>query len=174
MRSKAKLLTTAMFVAMFLVVPALAVLLQSDAEVIESMPDGEGKAMVTSVCTTCHTIGTVLSTRGNSEEWEQKVNEMIARGAQIFPDEMATIVGYLAANYGSRQMASAATSSSSGQQTFQDKCFQCHGDTMWRDLKQDRRAWEGTLFRMVGRGALWTEEEIGQMADYLAGAYGPE
>ena len=174
MRSKAKLLTTAMFVAMFLVVPALAVLLQSDAEVIESMPDGEGKAMVTSVCTTCHTIGTVLSTRGNSEEWEQKVNEMIARGAQIFPDEMATIVGYLAANYGSRQMASAAPSGSSGQQLFQNKCFQCHGDTMWRDLKQDRRAWEGTLFRMVGRGALWTEEEIGQMADYLAGAYGPE
>jgi hypothetical protein len=27
---------------------------------------------------------------------------------------------------------------------------------------------------MVGRGALWTEEEIGAMADYLAAVYGKE
>ena len=106
---------------------------------------------------------------------------MIARGAQIFPDEMETIVNYLAANYGSQSAGSASSGSggsmsslSAGQQLFQDKCFQCHGDTMWRDLKQDRRSWEGTLYRMVGRGALWTEDEIGQMADYLAGAYGPQ
>jgi mono/diheme cytochrome c family protein len=171
MRTKAKILTTALFVGFFLMVPALAVFLQSDAE---SMPEGEGKAMVTSVCSTCHSLGTVLSNRGNPEEWEQKVNEMIARGAQIFPDEMETIVGYLAANYGPSQVASGASSTSAGQQLFQDKCFQCHGDTMWRDLKQDRRSWEGTLYRMVGRGALWTEDEIGQMADYLASTHGPQ
>ncbi len=45
---------------------------------------------------------------------------------------------------------------------------------MWRDLKQDRRAWEGTLYRMVGRGALWTEEEINTMADYLVQNFVPE
>ena len=44
----------------------------------------------------------------------------------------------------------------------------------WRDLKQDRRAWEGTLYRMVGRGALWTEEEINTMADYLVQINGPQ
>lgn len=174
MLNKAKILTTAMFVGFFLMVPALAVLLQSEAELAESMPEGEGKAMVTSVCTTCHSLGTVLSRGGNREEWEQSVNEMIARGAQIFPDEIETIVGYLAANYESQQMTSAASSGSAGPQLFQDKCFQCHGDTMWRDLRQDRRSWEGTLYRMVGRGALWTEEEIGQMADYLGSAYGPQ
>jgi hypothetical protein len=38
---------------------------------------------------------------------------------------------------------------------------------MWRDQRQDRRAWEATLYRMVGRGALWSKDEIGQMADYL-------
>ena len=39
---------------------------------------------------------------------------------------------------------------------------------MWTSLRQDRRAWESTLYRMVGRGALWTPEEISAMADYLA------
>ena len=54
------------------------------------------------------------------------------------------------------------------------KCFQCHTDAMFRDQRQDRRAWEATLYRMVGRGALWTRDEINAMADYLATDYGPQ
>jgi mono/diheme cytochrome c family protein len=52
------------------------------------------------------------------------------------------------------------------------KCFQCHTDAMFRDQRQDRRAWEATVYRMVGRGALWTPEEIKMMADYLGAEYG--
>lgn len=54
------------------------------------------------------------------------------------------------------------------------KCFQCHTDAMFRDQRQDRRAWEATLYRMVGRGALWTKDEIRTMADYLATDFGPQ
>jgi len=52
-------------------------------------------------------------------------------------------------------------------------CFQCHADTMWRDHRQDRRGWEGVLYRMVGRVALWSEDEINAMAGYLGAVYGP-
>ena len=51
-------------------------------------------------------------------------------------------------------------------------CFQCHADTMWQDHRQDRRGWEGVLYRMVGRGALWSEDEINAMAGYLVAVYG--
>jgi mono/diheme cytochrome c family protein len=54
------------------------------------------------------------------------------------------------------------------------KCFQCHTDAMWRDQRQDSRAWEATLYRMVGRGGLWTTEEIKLMADYLGTDFGPD
>jgi hypothetical protein len=53
------------------------------------------------------------------------------------------------------------------------KCFQCHTDAMYRDLRQDRRAWEATVYRMIGHGALWTLEEVRLMADYLGSEYGP-
>jgi mono/diheme cytochrome c family protein len=53
------------------------------------------------------------------------------------------------------------------------KCFQCHTDAMFRDQRQDHRAWEATVYRMIGRGALWTPEEIKQMADYLGTELGP-
>jgi hypothetical protein len=59
-----------------------------------------------------------------------------------------------------------------GKDTLLGKCFQCHGPGMWMDHRQDRRGWESVLYRMIGRGALWTEDEIKAMADYLAAAYG--
>jgi hypothetical protein len=59
-----------------------------------------------------------------------------------------------------------------GKEVLVGKCFQCHSPGMWMDLRQDSRAWESTLYRMVGRGALWTQDEIQQMAGYLGTNYG--
>jgi mono/diheme cytochrome c family protein len=60
-----------------------------------------------------------------------------------------------------------------GRMLVLNKCFQCHTDAMFRDQRQDRRAWEATLYRMVGRGALWTPEEIKLMSDFLGSEFGP-
>ena len=54
------------------------------------------------------------------------------------------------------------------------KCFQCHQASMWSSVREDRKGWEGVLYRMVGRGALWTEAEITAMADFLAQTRGPK
>jgi hypothetical protein len=59
-----------------------------------------------------------------------------------------------------------------GKETLLARCFQCHSAGMWMDHRQDRRGWESVLYRMVGRGALWTEDEIKAMADYLGSVYG--
>ncbi|HEY2990719.1 MAG TPA: hypothetical protein VGL11_23590 [Candidatus Binatia bacterium] len=61
-----------------------------------------------------------------------------------------------------------------GRDLLMSKCFQCHSEGMWKDQRQDRRGWEGALYRMVGRGALWTEDEINAMASYLSTALGPQ
>jgi mono/diheme cytochrome c family protein len=52
-----------------------------------------------------------------------------------------------------------------GAELIASKCFQCH--------TQDTRAWEANLYRMVGRGALWSTEEIKSMAEYLGTNFGP-
>ncbi|MBI4483353.1 MAG: cytochrome c [Acidobacteria bacterium] len=61
-----------------------------------------------------------------------------------------------------------------GKELLMNKCFQCHNDGMWKDLRLERKGWEGVLYRMVGRGALWTEDEINRMAAYLTTAFGPK
>jgi mono/diheme cytochrome c family protein len=60
-----------------------------------------------------------------------------------------------------------------GRDLVSTKCFQCHTDAMFRDQRQDRRAWEATIFRMMGRGGLYTADERRQMADYLVAQFGP-
>ena len=61
-----------------------------------------------------------------------------------------------------------------GRDAVMSKCFQCHTDAMFRDQRQDRRAWEATIYRMIGRGGLYTPDEIKLMADYLATDFGPD
>jgi mono/diheme cytochrome c family protein len=61
-----------------------------------------------------------------------------------------------------------------GRSVVMSKCFQCHTDAMFRDHRADRRGWEAAIYRMVGRGGLWTQEEIKLMADYLVSDFGPK
>jgi mono/diheme cytochrome c family protein len=61
-----------------------------------------------------------------------------------------------------------------GRSVVMSKCFQCHTDAMFRDYRTDRRGWEAAIYRMVGRGGLWTAEEIKLMADYLVADFGPK
>jgi cytochrome c5 len=165
MAEKIKVTVAVMIVGSFLMGPVLA---QQPSPEVAAMPEGEGKQLVANICAGCHSLETTLTQRRNREDWNSTVANMISRGAQIFTDESATIVNYLAEHYGPGA-ASGSSSDSPGAGLFRDKCFQCHGETMWRDLKQDR-----TLYRMVGRGALWTEEEINTMADYLVQINGPQ
>ena len=60
-----------------------------------------------------------------------------------------------------------------GREVLMGKCFQCHTDAMWRDHRAERRGWEAAIHRMIGRGGLWTAEEIKLMADYLGADFGP-
>ena len=61
-----------------------------------------------------------------------------------------------------------------GKEVLTRKCFQCHQASMWTSVRGDRKEWLGVLYRMVGRGALWTEEEINAMADFLAQTRPPQ
>jgi hypothetical protein len=67
----------------------------------------------------------------------------------------------------------AAPAANPARELVVSKCLQCHSDAIWRDQRQDARAWEATLYRMMARGAVWTGDEIKTMASYLATDFGP-
>lgn len=65
-----------------------------------SMPDGAGKPIVQRACASCHAVTVVTSKHATQKEWDQVVNLMVSRGAELSDDEIETVIAYLAKNYG--------------------------------------------------------------------------
>ena len=63
------------------------------------MPDGDGKDVTMQLCGTCHDLQKTVVSRKTSQEWERTVYDMVARGAQIFPEEAEVIIKYLTKNF---------------------------------------------------------------------------
>jgi len=175
MLSKTRVIMIVIFIGSFLVIPVRALLQQRETEVAQSLPEGNGKELVSTLCTACHSLETTVAQGKSKEEWEKTVNNMVSQqGAQIFGEEAETIINYLAEYYGIETAPVSVSSDPPGKATVMNKCFGCHGDARWRNLRVNRRGWEGVIYRMVGRGALWTEEEISSMTEYFSQALGPE
>ena len=81
----------------------------------DTLPDGAGKAVVQKQCVMCHSLSVVTSKRASHTEWEQVVNQMVSRGADLSDDEIDTVIEYLSSHYGPLdQKATPSTSSSPG------------------------------------------------------------
>lgn len=73
-----------------------------------ALPDGPGKEVVVRVCSGCHDMGTTVSARGTEKDWQEVVELMVERGAQVTPEEAKAVVTYLAAHFGPKLLASHA------------------------------------------------------------------
>jgi len=63
------------------------------------LPQGDGKEETQQLCGSCHNLQKTVLSRKTPQEWERTVYDMVARGAQIFPDEAEKIAKYLSASF---------------------------------------------------------------------------
>jgi len=59
----------------------------------------DGKTLLNSRCTTCHSVDRITSAKGTAAEWQQVVDLMVQRGAVLSAAEEKVLVQYLADNY---------------------------------------------------------------------------
>jgi cytochrome c5 len=78
------------------------------------LPDGDGKAIATENCQACHKLTNLTKAHKSLDDWKDTVQTMIDRGANVQPDQVDTLVQYLAKNFGPKD-ASATPSSATGQ-----------------------------------------------------------
>ena len=152
---------------------------QGAQDLASTLPDGPGRALVAARCASCHSLDEALSKRTTADRWLVTVEEMIDFGAPVTAPDAAAISRYLGEHFGLDAPAAASVSGQDsglpdgpGRDVLTQKCFQCHQMSMWSAIRQDQQAWESVIYRMVGRGALWTSDEIDAMAGYLARARG--
>src|SRR5262249_28639081 len=65
-----------------------------------ALPEGEARNLVIATCTQCHSLGPIVLQRKSAKQWTTTVRDMIARGAQIAPDEIQPIGDYLTRSFG--------------------------------------------------------------------------
>jgi hypothetical protein len=62
------------------------------------LPNGEGKSEVIAFCAgACHPAARFVNMRQTPEQWHKTVMLMVAFGAQLFPEDAATVTKYLSA-----------------------------------------------------------------------------
>ncbi len=67
---------------------------------VELLPPGEGREPVLSTCVSCHNLKVVVQARKNRADWAKSLNDMIQRGAPVFPEEIEPITAYLSKVFG--------------------------------------------------------------------------
>ena len=66
----------------------------------QDLPDGPGKDTVEKVCTVCHGLEDIVSSKRSKAEWKALVDKMVGFGAQAKDEELEAIINYLVKNFG--------------------------------------------------------------------------
>jgi cytochrome c5 len=148
----------------------------------------KGREVIGETCVACHTnILKMLQIHKESpEQWRNTVYSMIARGAEVMPDEIQPVLAYLAANAGNESSAITQTAGGTrrgrgnGQQTqgaegraiLQRSCLQCH-DMATASKKLPSEDWNTVIGRMMTYGAKLTPADHKVLVTYLNGLTNP-
>ncbi len=84
----------------FYMLPVAALCMAFAADDASLLPDGPGKETVVKVCTGCHGTANFRKARLSRDDWQDKVADMVDRGAKATDEQLAAVVDYLTQNFG--------------------------------------------------------------------------
>jgi mono/diheme cytochrome c family protein len=159
---------------------SLALATPLHAQTAPTLPPGEGRDLVASVCTGCHTLNTIVQIRDGSPGWRQFVNYMIMKGAQVSQHDTDTIVQYLTTNFGPSSPPAAGAPppiavslpAGAGKDLVEARCVTCHDLTRIAASRRQKTDWDAIVVNMVNRGATATPDERQTIVAYLATQFG--
>ena len=82
------------------IVSSVVLLMGAGQGATKSLPDGPGKTTVQSTCSNCHSLDHVTASRRTRVAWEQVIDDMATRGADISDDQKSEIATYLTTYFG--------------------------------------------------------------------------
>jgi cytochrome c5 len=139
-----------------------------------ALPPGDGKDLLAVACTQCHGLKPIVMLHDGAAGWKTVVEDMIMRGAQLEAQESATVVQYLAKNFGpmANTTKTAALPAGPGKELVEERCMACHGVEKITGEKRTKQEWGTTVKKMAERGLSVTPEEIQTISSYLAAQFG--
>jgi cytochrome c5 len=154
-----------------------------------ALPDGDGKQLVTLVCSQCHGLRETQILRDGQKGWEEVVDRMVLYGAQLSPSEGDLVIRYLATQLGPGtrlvQKGAVPPQHALGERTMKislpegpgkelvaARCALCHDLEKVVSSTRSKADWESITINMVQRGMQSTPDEMQKMMSYLQANFG--
>jgi cytochrome c5 len=142
------------------------------------LPQGDGRDLVALVCTQCHALTPLTSSRDGPVGWRRHVHNMVIRGAQLTPREAETVIQYLVANFGPGQplpdAKQIALPAGAGKDLVETRCAACHDLERVTAVKREKQDWETIVGNMYERWGQSAPDEVRTITTYLIGQFGRE
>jgi cytochrome c5 len=141
-----------------------------------ALPAGEGRDLVATACSQCHSLGVILAGHDGPVGWKRHVYNMVLRGAQLAPHEADTVIAYLVANFGPGAPAapSAPLRSGPGRDLVESRCTVCHSLERVTIVKRSKHQWQAIVANMYERWGVAAPEEAQAITAYLDAQFGRE
>jgi cytochrome c5 len=140
----------------------------------QTLPQGEGRELVATACSQCHTLAVIVAGRDGPVGWKRHVYNMVLRGAQLTPREAQTVIDYLIVNFGpgAPVAPSAPLPNGPGKDLVETRCAVCHTLERVTIVKRDKRDWENIVANMYDRWGVNAPAEAQAINGYLAAQFG--
>jgi mono/diheme cytochrome c family protein len=139
-----------------------------------ALPQGEGRDLVATACSQCHSLGVILAGRDGPVGWKRHVYNMVLRGAQLTPREADTVIAYLVTHFGPGAPAAAPAPlpAGAGRELVETRCAVCHTLERVTIIKRGKRDWETIVANMYERWGVTAPDEAQTISAYLAAQFG--
>ena len=125
-----------------------------------ALPAGDGRDLVATACSQCHTLSVIMAGRDGPVGWKNHVYNMVLRGAQLTPRETETVLQYLVTHFGP------------GKELVETRCAVCHNLERVTIVKRQKADWDHIVANMYERWGVSAPEEAQTIAGYLADQFG--
>ena len=147
------------------------------AQTASALPAGEGRDLVATACSQCHTLSVIMAGRDGPVGWKRHVYNMVLRGAQLTPREADTVISYLITNFGPVAPAAPAACGSAlpggaGKELVESRCVVCHSLERVTVVKRQKRDWDIIVANMYDRWGQSAPDEVQAIAAYLNAQFG--
>ena len=115
-----------------------------------ALPPGDGRDLVATACSQCHTLSVIMAGRDGPVGWKKHVYNMVLRGAQLTPREAETVLQYLVSNFGPGAPATEtiALPGGPGKELVERRCAVCHNLERVTIVKRQKRDWDTIVANM--------------------------
>jgi mono/diheme cytochrome c family protein len=168
------------------------------------LPEGDGKPIATEFCQDCHRLTNLTKAHKDLDDWKDTLHTMIDRGARLPDEKIDTLAQYLAANFGPKPAAPAASGVAAapaapaaspdastpsptapakavvelpegdGKAIATENCQACHKLTNLTKAHKSLDDWKDTVQLMIDRGANVPADKVDTLVQYLAKNFGPK